>query len=153
MPATKWKKEDLVQAGKAVGQTKLSFAKNSKMIDEVSYLPSSVHRSSAKFFFFNSSQIDVTAWSTTKSGLSLVRIFLYIDRIVSIFSRIWKKIYNIRENMDMILSIYGETLTRKSPYFNKFHPVCTITISVMLILIWHKAELCIYVFFILTCGI
>ena len=30
------KKKDLVRAGKAVGQTKLSFAKRSKTIDEVS---------------------------------------------------------------------------------------------------------------------
>ena len=30
------KKEDLVRAGKAAGQTKLSFTKKSKAIDEVS---------------------------------------------------------------------------------------------------------------------
>ena len=36
MPITKWKKEDLGQAGKAVGQTKLSFAEKSKTIDKVS---------------------------------------------------------------------------------------------------------------------
>ena len=52
MPTTKRKKEDLVQAGKAVGQNKLSLAKNSKTIDEVSYLSSFVLRSSAKLFFF-----------------------------------------------------------------------------------------------------
>ena len=32
----KRKKQDLVRAGKAAGQTKLSFAKKSKTIDEVS---------------------------------------------------------------------------------------------------------------------
>ena len=33
MPTTKRKKEDLVRAGKAVGQTKLSFAKKNKTIE------------------------------------------------------------------------------------------------------------------------
>ena len=36
MPTTKRKKEDLVGAGKAVRQTKLSFAKKCKTFDEVS---------------------------------------------------------------------------------------------------------------------
>ena len=36
MPTTKRKKEDLVRAGKAVGQAKLSFAEKNKTIDEVS---------------------------------------------------------------------------------------------------------------------
>ena len=35
MPTTKRKKGDLVRAGKAVAQTKISFAKKSKTIDEV----------------------------------------------------------------------------------------------------------------------
>ena len=35
MPTKKRKKEDLVQAGKTAGQTKLSFAIKSKTIDEV----------------------------------------------------------------------------------------------------------------------
>lgn len=35
MPTTKPKKEDLVYAGKAGGQTKLIFSKTSKTIDEV----------------------------------------------------------------------------------------------------------------------
>ena len=52
MLTTKRKKEDLVRAGKAVGQTKLSFAKKSKTIDEVSYLSSFVIRLSAKLFLF-----------------------------------------------------------------------------------------------------
>ena len=53
MPATKREKKDLIQAGKAIGDTKLSFAKTSKTIDEVSYLSSFVIRSSAKLFLFS----------------------------------------------------------------------------------------------------
>ena len=34
MPTAKRKKEDLAQAGKAVGQTKLNFVKKSKTVDE-----------------------------------------------------------------------------------------------------------------------
>ena len=36
MPTTKRKKEDLVGAGKVVGQTKLSFVKKCKTFDEIS---------------------------------------------------------------------------------------------------------------------
>ena len=62
MPTTKWKKEDLVQAGKAAAQTKLSFAKKSKTIDEVSKFSSFVLKSSAKVLLFSIQfQIDVTA--------------------------------------------------------------------------------------------
>ena len=52
MPTTKRKKEDLVRAGKAVGQGKLSFAQKGKTIDEVSQFSSFVIRSSAKLLFF-----------------------------------------------------------------------------------------------------
>ena len=53
----KKEKEDLVRARKAVGQTKLSFAKKSKTIDYL--LLNSDHRQS--YCFSNSSQIEVTA--------------------------------------------------------------------------------------------
>ena len=33
MPTTKGKKEDLIRAGKTIGQTKLSFAKKNKTTD------------------------------------------------------------------------------------------------------------------------
>ena len=53
MPTTKRKIEDLVRTGKVVGHTKLSFAKKSKTIAEVSYLSSFVIISSAKLFLFS----------------------------------------------------------------------------------------------------
>ena len=52
MHTTKRKKEDLVQARNAVGQTKLCFAKRSKIIDKVSGFSSFALRSFAKLLFF-----------------------------------------------------------------------------------------------------
>ena len=52
-----------------------------------------------------------------------IRISPYMDRI-----------YDIRENTDTILSIYGKIRTRENSYFDIFHPVGTVTISVMFIL-------------------
>ena len=79
-------------------------------------------RSAAKlfFFFFNSSQIDVTAQNTPKSGLSLIRIFPYIDRIVFVFPRIWAEstIYGkIRIRLYLYAGKYGPEKRRISSYF------------------------------------
>ena len=59
-----------------------------------------------------------TAWNMSKYGLSLFRIFPYMDRIVSVFSRIWTE---IQENTDTILPTYGKIRIRESPYFAIFH--------------------------------
>ena len=47
------------------------------------------------------------------SGLSLILIFPFMDRIVSVFSR----------NTDPILSIYRKLRIRESPYFGIFYAV------------------------------
>ena len=67
--------------------------------------------SKAFFFFLNSSQIDVTARNTPKSGLSLIRIFPYIDRIVFVFPRIWTE-----------STIYGKIRIRLYLYAGKYGP-------------------------------
>ena len=56
MPTTKRKKEDLVRVGKAVGQTKLSFAKKSKTIDEVNYLLLYSDHQQSYFFQFKTNR-------------------------------------------------------------------------------------------------
>ena len=68
-----------------------------------------------------------------KYGLSLIRIFPYMDRIVSAFSHIWTEIQEntdmilpiiwireMQENMDTILPIIW---IRESPYLGIFHAV------------------------------
>ena len=52
-----------------------------------------------------------TAWNMPKYRLSLVRIYLYMDRIVSVFSRTWTKF--------PILSRYGKLSIKESPNFNR----------------------------------
>ena len=52
-----------------------------------------------------------------KYGISLISISPYMDRMVSLFSRIWK----IRTRFCLYTKKYGRT--RESPYFSIFHAV------------------------------
>ena len=74
-----------------------------------------------------------SVWHMPKYGLSLIRIFPYMDRIVSAFSHISTEIQEntdtilpiiwireMQENMDTILPIIW---IRESPYFGTFHAV------------------------------
>ena len=109
MPTTKQKKEYLVQSGKAFGQTKLRFAKKNKTIDEVSWFPSFTPKSSAKLLFF-----------------------LFQVRSAPNWCRIS---YKLKFGCSCV-SI-GKTWARESLYFVIFHPVLTVTICGMIILIQH----------------
>ena len=71
----------------------------------------------------------------TKNGLSLIRIFPYVGRIVSVFFSNLQWIgdsVQIRENAGTILSICGEMRIRESPYFGVFRQVLLIIFSQIL---------------------
>ena len=53
-----------------------------------------------------------TARNMPKYRLSLIRIFPYVDKIVSVFSRIWTELEN--------LSKYGEIRIRFRPHTGKY---------------------------------
>ena len=89
-------------------------------------LSSFVLRSSAKLlFFFHSSQIDVT-WSLHEKakirGFSDTYFPVYRQNRIRISQRI-DRIYDIPENADTVLSIYGKIRTTENPYIDIFHPV------------------------------
>ena len=119
------KKEDLLPAGKAIGQTKLSFAKKEQNYWRGKLIISFCTQIISKAIFFSSSQIDVIAWNTPKSGFSLIRTFLYIIRIVSAFFRIWTKFTihgKIRIRFCLYTEKYGPEKGCYSTYFTQWAP-------------------------------
>ena len=108
-------------AGKSVGQTKLSLSFFfctqiiTKTIDFSIQVKSTSLHEIRKNLTFSGTYFLVY-------GQNPIRTFSYMDRI-----------YDIRENTDTILCIYEKIRTRESPYFDIFHPVRTVTISIMLL--------------------
>ena len=58
--------------------------------------------------------------------MKTAKIWAFSDLYFPVFSRTWKDStimseYEIQENADMILSVYGKTWTRESPYLGIFY--------------------------------
>ena len=103
MPTTKRKK----RAEKPVGET----------TDELSKFSFLVLRSSVKLllFQFKSNQRRCMNYARIQA-FSDTCFPVYGQNRIHIFASMYR-IYNIRENTDMILSIYGKIWTRESHYF------------------------------------
>ena len=107
MPTTKRKKRDLVRAEKPVGET----------TDEVSTFSSLVLRSSVKLLLFQFKSNQCRCMNYAKiQAFSDTCFPVYGQNRIRIFASMYR-IYDIRENTDMILSIYGKIRTREYHYF------------------------------------